>query len=196
MFCDLFFPTAVWHDMLSIDTQVLLNFVQEKKDICEGRILSNINGWQSKDFLPEDDVRLHELCNEIYSRSLKIVQEFKYDTSKLNLKFLNMWININKKNSCNRVHIHHNSILSGVYYLKCPQNCGDIVFPRNFSESYIIESVGTILEDNVFNYRSISYKPEQNKLLIFPGWVPHEVTNNNSDEDRISISFNIGVVSK
>jgi uncharacterized protein (TIGR02466 family) len=130
---------------------------------------------------------------EIYTRSLKVVEQFKYDLSELNLKFLNMWININYKNSSNRVHIHHNSILSGVYYLKCPENCGDLVFPRNYSESFIIDSIGSIKEDNTFNHRSISYRPEENKLLLFPSWVPHEVTNNNSEEERISISFNLGI---
>lgn len=191
MNCDLFFPVPVWHDMLQINNEPLLDFCKEKKSLSNGRVKSNINGWQSEDFWPEDDVRIHELCKEIYIRSLTIISEYKYEIS--NLKFLNLWANINYKNSSNRVHMHHNSILSGVYYLRCSKNCGDIVFPRNYSESYIIESIGNISERNLFNYNSISYTPEVGKLIIFPGWIPHEVDKNESDQERISISFNLGV---
>lgn len=196
MFCDLFFPTAVWNDTLSINTENLINFTEEKKSSSEGRILSNINGWQSEDFLPEDDYRLHELCREIYIRSLKILEEFKYNTSELNLRFLNMWLNINYKNASNRVHIHSNSVLSGVYYLKCSKDCGNLIFPRNYSESFILKSIGDVYEDNTLNHTAISYTPEINKLLIFPSWIPHEVEKNNSEEERISISFNLGLTLK
>ena len=32
---------------------------------------------------------------------------------------------------------------------------------------------------------------ENNKLLIFPGWIQHHVLANASDEVRVSVSFNI-----
>ena len=38
---------------------------------------------------------------------------------------------------------------------------------------------------------SVQWKPEENNLIFFPSWLQHEVKINNSDEDRVVISFNI-----
>ena len=38
-----------------------------------------------------------------------------------------------------------------------------------------------------------SIKPEAGMLWLFPSWLEHEVTPNNSTETRISISFNISI---
>ena len=34
---------------------------------------------------------------------------------------------------------------------------------------------------------------EEGDLLIFPGYLPHKVSKNESDEDRIVISFNVDI---
>ena len=34
---------------------------------------------------------------------------------------------------------------------------------------------------------------EEGDLLIFPGYLPHKVSENESNEDRIVISFNVGI---
>jgi hypothetical protein len=35
---------------------------------------------------------------------------------------------------------------------------------------------------------------EENIIILFPSWIQHYVDDNNSNEDRISISFNFGVI--
>ena len=47
----------------------------------------------------------------------------------------NMWANINPPGGYNRPHLHPNSHFSGVYYIKAPENSGQIVFnePRSWS---------------------------------------------------------------
>jgi len=196
MICDLVFPTGIWHDYLQINNDDIIAFCKEKHLFSNGRILSNVGGWQSNDFGPDEDFRIHELSKEIYARSLTILDQFKFETSNSDLRFLNMWVNINHKGCLNNIHIHHGSLLSGVYYLKCPKNCGDISFYRNFSESFILESSGEIMENNTFNHRKVNYTVKENKLLIFPSWLPHSVEPNESEEERMSISFNLGLSRK
>jgi uncharacterized protein (TIGR02466 family) len=196
MICDLIFPTGIWHDYLEINHDDIIEFCREKRYSSNGRILSNIGGWQSEDFWPEEDPRIHELSREIYARSLTILDQFKFDTSNTDLRFLNMWININYQNCLNNIHIHHGSILSGVYYLKCPKNCGDISFHRNFSETFILKTAANLLEDNTFNYTNIRFAVEEKKLLLFPSWLPHSVEPNQSEEERISIAFNMVLLKK
>ena len=49
---------------------------------------------------------------------------FKADKVKIN----EMWSIINKKNSYNESHIHPNNLLSSVYYVRAPKDCGKIIF--------------------------------------------------------------------
>ena len=35
------------------------------------------------------------------------------------------------------------------------------------------------------------HKPEVGKILLFPGWLKHGINTNNTDNIRISLSFNI-----
>jgi uncharacterized protein (TIGR02466 family) len=40
------------------------------------------------------------------------------------------------------------------------------------------------------NQAYVKYKAEAGKLILFESWLRHEVSANQSDEERISISFN------
>jgi uncharacterized protein (TIGR02466 family) len=94
-----------------------------------------------------------------------------------------MWFNINKKNDSNSSHFHPFSVYSGVYYLKAPENCGNIIFEAPNLDLLHYYNSG---EGGIY-----SLPPVENTLYIFPGWLKHFVQpNQNEEEDRISISFN------
>jgi uncharacterized protein (TIGR02466 family) len=38
---------------------------------------------------------------------------------------------------------------------------------------------------------SVDFEPKENSLIFFPSWLQHEVKINNSNEDRVILSFNI-----
>jgi len=38
---------------------------------------------------------------------------------------------------------------------------------------------------------SVQWEPVENSLIFFPSWLQHEVQTNNSNDDRVIISFNI-----
>lgn len=101
---------------------------------------------------------------------------------------------INGKFASNSVHNHPNSILSGVYYLKAPENCGGIYFndPRPASQMLI----PPVTDFNLWTHPKVSYKPNVGTMLLFPSWLLHGVDMNMSDEVRIAISFNIGMKPK
>ena len=56
-----------------------------------------------------------------------------WDIEKNELKITGMWSIINPSNASNARHIHSNNYISAAYYVKAPENCGDIVFhdPRS-----------------------------------------------------------------
>jgi uncharacterized protein (TIGR02466 family) len=102
-----------------------------------------------------------------------------------------MWAIINKKGNFNTEHIHPNSNLSGAYYVKAPKNCGKfkVINPHSISR----DKFPPRENPNELNRLVAEHEIKEGDLLIFPSYLPHSVLPNQSDEDRIVISFNIFV---
>ena len=193
MQCDLWFPTPIWSTELDIDNQKIYDFCKKRQSKDLGRELSNYKGWQSTDIYPHEHNVLNELTKNIFECTATALDGYKYDTKNRSLNFLNMWININdSKDAYNKSHIHAGATISGVYYVKCNENSGKICFPRNFQEEYIIETFGDMTEGTTLNHTVAKYSPQEAKLILFPGWIPHYVENSIDDSERISLAFNIG----
>ena len=103
-----------------------------------------------------------------------------------------VWANVNSKYSYHEQHIHPNSFLSGVYYVKVPKNSGQINFidPKNSMRSLELEPDRTKQLTDPLR-RQIDVTPEDGLLLLFPSWLSHEVQQNTTDDERISIAFNL-----
>ena len=101
------------------------------------------------------------------------------------------WINIAKPGNYQEYHLHPNAHFSLVYYVQSQPNCGEIIFrsPEANTDMYPLE----IDENNGFNYKTCSYRPENNRMIIFRANLLHMVEKNMSDADRISISMNFNV---
>ena len=80
--------------------------------------------------------------------------------------------------------------LSGVFYLKAPKKCGNIVFLEPKPQSEVLSPPKTD-KASIHLAHSVQWEPVENSLIFFPSWLQHEVQTNNSDEDRVIISFNI-----
>jgi hypothetical protein len=78
-------------------------------------------------------------------------------------------------------HAHHPSCLVVVYYHKAIPEAGNIRLytPNQYNE----------FQKETF----VDIVPEQGKILVFPGWLYHEVLKNNSDSTRHSIAITIQV---
>ena len=102
-----------------------------------------------------------------------------------------MWAIINKKNNFNAIHTHPNSYLSAAYYVKAPNNCGRFIVENPHSISR--HSYPALEKKTNFNIKVAKLEIEEGDLLLFPAFLPHGVDENESDEDRIVISFNINI---
>ena len=104
---------------------------------------------------------------------------------------LNMWAIINTGGSTNLRHQHGNSTISGAYYVRAPENCGDIVFydPRPAP----VYTYPKALNPNLLNAQVNGINPKEGALVLFPSYLDHSVNENLSNEERIVISFNITI---
>ena len=188
----LLFPTCIHifetEDFESIKDELVEHVYQENDKDPEGRIISNRGGWQSRDYIKDDKI-LSIIRNIIYELPV-LDKGINFD--------IECWFNINCKGDYNNKHVHPNSDFSGVFWLKTPKECGNIVFesPHNFSSYMEMQSyTEKFKHDSGFTYNCI-FKPVEGKMLIFPSSLQHEVEPNESDEDRISVSFNIKLLTK
>jgi uncharacterized protein (TIGR02466 family) len=124
------------------------------------------------------------------------VRDYGYREDLCEIKLGNFWVNINNKGNSNSVHIHDNSFVSGVFYVQADPKQGVINFYKNYFHDYIVASQATIDRYTPISASAISYPPKPGRLIIFPGHLPHGVESNETNKDRISISFNVSILRK
>ena len=165
----------------------LIDFVykmREKDPV--GHTISNRRGWQSSCFSidTEDDVLKLFLTN-----CLAVFPPIKKSVK----LFVSAWVNINPPEAFNMKHNHPTSDLSGVLWIKSQKDCGNIIFesPRSFATHQEIECYNEDFKENNNYFHSFAFNPVAGRLMVFPSHLEHHVDFNNSQEDRISVSFNM-----
>ena len=153
-----------------------------------GHIISNRHGWQSKGF------RLSDMNNLLHSTILKGLTSFPPIKKTTEMR-ASAWVNINYPNSYNVLHSHPNSHLSGVMWIKIPKDSGDLRFdsPHEFDGYVETSSYLKEVQENTSAAGSFVITPEEGRMVTFPASLRHDVSLNKSDEDRISISYNIRI---
>ena len=92
--------------------------------------------------------------------------DMNWDKEKQLAKIDNMWAIVNIGGSANLRHQHGNSTISGAYYVRAPENCGDIVFydPRPAP----VYSYPNAKQPNSLNAQVNSISPKEGALVLFP----------------------------
>ena len=181
-----FFPTTVYGKDVKLDNQMLANEIVmwSKKD--KGVVKTNMNGWHSQtnmhtfpQFKPLVDA-LYEMQNEIYK------EEWLDRQPRLG----NMWANINYPGGYNRPHVHPNCLFSGVYYVKSQPGAGQLVVndPRPGIQTMMPTRVKGQPPKHL--WREAHIDPVPGRIIMFPAWLWHCVEPNQSNDIRISVSFN------
>jgi len=196
---DNLFPSQVWrHHTDKIDNRKLENIILEKEQKDKGVTFSNVGGYHSSAINLEKEKGFKCIYDYINECMEVILFENNY---KPNLGILSShgWANINRKGDFNREHVHPDCHWSGVYYVKTPANCGELRFHNPIVASSMVKSghLLNLTSSNIktsFFLNSIPLDPYEGSILIFPSWLFHSVDPNRSNYDRISISFNIDIV--
>ena len=181
------FSVPIYKIKLDLNVKKLESFCNKYQHENTGRVVSNRGGYHSSD-LPLDDVTLQPLIEEILTHSSKFAKTF-FSKNKQILN--NMWFNINLYKDSNISHNHAGDDISGVYYIKTPNECGNIIFEHPAIDLFDYYFLSQPQELNLYNASYYWQLAEVNMLYLFPGWLKHSVeANKNKTEERISISFN------
>lgn len=93
------------------------------------------------------------------------------------------WFNYMPPGATTTLHTHDDDdeLLSCVYYVDVPENSGNLILYPGATSPGVSDN-GEMIEIDSTTGEFIFFKPD----------VRHEVTRNNSDENRLSIGFNFG----
>ena len=134
-----------------------------------------LKGRQSK-FIQDLCTRLNKVARA-YLENKPLLQKIR-DQKKGNPE-LSGWSVVLKKGGHQKRHIHPESIVSGVLYIKLPaesaDECkkeGNLLFPAN-------------------NMKMVT--PKEGMCVLFPSYLPHETLPISTDDERICIAFNLTV---
>ena len=189
----LLFPTVI-HE-LKVDNfksikNDLVNFVYgEREKDPEGLKFSNMGGWQSQHTYKDYD---NILFSTVKNTLMTYFSQNVLDMSK-EIVFEGLWMNINKKGDYNATHDHPNCHMAGAFWINSPEGCGNFECqsPHSYNCGQEINVYTSDFREKTNSYGSYGFLPIEGSIMLFPASLNHRVTPNQSDEDRISSSFNL-----
>lgn len=193
------FVTLVWHkEILTVkDYQKdLIEYAYKLKSdsLSSSDYNSNTGGYQTK-LLKLDHPLINRFCNDIKDYIVNYANVFEI-VSLFEIEIDDIWFNINQKNDYLLPHIHNNKDFSGVFFLKATKDSGSLVL-ENPDMGYQFQKLFTSNKNNFiynpYNCQQYFIDPSELKLVLFPAHIKHFVTKNLTNDDRISIAFDINI---
>ena len=184
------FPVCLHSVVVDDFDQLQTTLIKESYDLrnkdSRGRKVSNIGGWQSELFSID---KSSDTLKSIITKSLRGFDPIQ-DGIMMNVEG---WTNINGPGCHNVKHQHPQCNFAGVLWIKVPPKSGNLVFesPHSFTSFTEINCYTDKFRKNTNSYLTYSYRPTEGEIVIFPSFLPHSVLKNQSNQDRISYSFNI-----
>ncbi len=196
------FPTFIYYEKLTaasgaarFNSELLKESYQIRDYDEEGRNWSNSNypgGYTSYGSMAQ----LHKFSStfaELEQRLNKHVKAFtqhlEMDLRKHKFEMSDCWVNIMPKQVVHSLHLHPLSFISGTYYVRTPPNCAKIKFEDPRLSKFMAAPPKTP-DSKPHNRQFITVPARTGKVILFESWLRHEVSANQSRQDRVSISFN------
>ena len=201
------FSTPIWQvetELPLSELRTLVKKIREKDP--EGTKISNVGGWQSRAYPNvcskyEKDYGIADVMKPVIDLLNNLVLDCLYKLIKGatveqqlgipdDIKLINFWFNVNSRGNFNNLHNHRGGIISGVLYILIPDdNCGGISFQRTDKEiQYYLPPF--LDKHNEFTSSMLTIKPKEGSLVLFPSWFNHRVEPSQSENSRVSMSFN------
>jgi uncharacterized protein (TIGR02466 family) len=183
------FPTFVWKTQLkaqsrdAIEAKILALLSSTRRELPE---LVAGGAWQSEKTLYERE-ELRGLVSCIHDATKGVLRFLRigYDA----FEVTGCWANVLAKGAAHRMHSHPNNFLSGAYYVRTQPGADTINFHDPRAQTGIIRP--PVVELTAENTDQVVVQVKNGTLLLFPAYLEHSVDANASEEDRISLSFNI-----
>jgi uncharacterized protein (TIGR02466 family) len=181
---DNLFPTPVFSCDTELDCAPIKDYINKlNKDYV---IKSNVGGRQT-DFLTSEELGAEEL-KPLFAFIAELAEAIGKEMPAIQTNMIeSVWVNFSSKGNTNLRHVHGNSVLSGVFYVDVPQGSGNLIVERADNAGLVWNMDNRTPQ----TCESQQYVATTGKLILFPSWLPHRVTETFCEDTRISISFNL-----
>lgn len=206
---DKWFPLAIYYEDLqnsALNNPALVTRIAELRAASGEQRSSNTSSWTG-DIHNVDRIHFDPtfdcITEQVESCCLEYLRMLGYNLDKLDLYIQRAWPVVGTKDQRVSKHAHHTAHLSVVYYVKTPKagNTGQTRFHNDARPNEIAPGIGSDMtggyrELNSLNFESALYTPVEGRLIVFPSKTNHEVEPNDSDETRITLSYDLIVTGK
>lgn len=151
-----------------IDADLISKNVLEFKEQFPESNSSNVIGWHSGYFSHKQSNLFDALIGIVEEKTRSVVNDDDF-----NVSVVQTWAIVYEKNNAAVKHNHSDTLYSAVYYASAKPNSSPIKFEGG-----------------------LTIMPESGMLLIFPGWLFHEVPAMRFDHQRIAVAFNLNCTLK
>jgi uncharacterized protein (TIGR02466 family) len=135
-----------------------------------------------------DDPRLSDIKKFIEEAANQYLKEVMSSNTDASLYVTQSWLNIVSAGNNQGMHIHPNSFLTGVIYIKVPLGIEGLVFHKHLN--YIGLRVDPEVR-NKYNEEDRVELVQEGQVLIFPSNLMHgTLTHASVDTPRVAIAFN------
>lgn len=146
------------------------------------------------------DVRFKQITQKILVECKKFLVALRIRKQvngvSLGLRVHDLFCNINRKYSFHGPHRHECSDLSAVYYVDVGTASSPFVAHNPAEPLFMHTRVDFFKPDSPLIKDQHIIQPETGELLIFPAWMMHEVKQQQTDQERISIALNLGITTQ
>lgn len=198
------FPTFVYFAPLASKDKSL-NAELKKESLKFAEIDEEGQLWSAKNYpggytsygsiaqLNQVSTTFEILEKDINKHVRKFAKYLEMDINPKELKMTSCWVNVMPSKVTHTMHLHPLSVISGTYYVQTPKNSSAIKFEDPRLDCFMA-SPPRKHNAKVINQRHHSLQPQEGHVVLFESWLRHEVPANQSDKERISVSFNYGWV--
>jgi uncharacterized protein (TIGR02466 family) len=139
--------------------------------------------------------KMPDLKQEVENHLENYIRRYLTISKNVSFPMLNSWVNIHLPNDEAQEHYHGNSLISGVYYLITPKDCGGIVFHKSSTNVNLFHTSIRMEYDETNNLQTERYvvPVSEGVIVFFPSHLSHSVQKNLSNEPRVSVAFNFWI---
>ncbi len=183
------FPTLVWKILLeaelrsAIDAKILAALEGIRRGLPR---LEAGQGWQSEQTLHAREEFL-DLAACVGNAARSVLRFLRIGDQAVEIT--GCWATVLARCAAHKAHRHPNNFLSGVYYVRTRPGSDAINFHDPRTQAGVIRP--PVVELTAENTDQVVVRVTNGTLLMFPSYLEHSVDANASEEERISVSFNV-----
>jgi hypothetical protein len=171
------FPSLILSQEISEYKELLEVVTKLRRQDARGMDASNMGGWHSQ----------YQNIPDLITKYIPFPKYYGVS-----------WYMVNTNLQGNYSHTHPRNDWAGVLWLKVPPNAAKLEFehPDCFAQYDAIQSIhdnNPTIQQQTNYYKAYSFTPKEGQLLMFPSSLRHRVYFSNTNEERISMSFNIKI---